>query len=691
MSKRAGVLFELAKECRMHENITVKRTLQVLSGCWDDDIAEDLEQLLVYRVLPRRTDNPFHPEPQLEAEIMLGESGVGNTGVSREQLTQGMLIVGRSGAGKTTLLYSLFRQFITSNVPVLAIDFKKDYRHLVRAHQDLIVIPWEYLRFNPLKPPEGVSPIRWLQDFAEVFSHSNALLSGSKNFFMIHLYKLYEMYGMFEGKDAYPSVFEFQELLGDAKYSLVTKDARYMETVRNRIDVLTLALGKVLDCSDGFPLSELLEKNVVIELEGLAEDVQNFLIETILVWIYNYRMAKGLRNGLQHCIIFDEAKRVFDRNKELNPAAGIPIIDIFTDRAREFGEALIVADQEPGKLTDSIKANTYTKIMLSLGSGKDISEMARCMGLSKDQMNHSYSLGVGQGIVKMAGIEPLKINIPVANIIKTVPDEEVIEALRRKTEHFKINPRTPLPVIEKRVEILGEKQEQEMTKDAWQLLVDINKNPVSTLSERYERLGVSACKGNKAKNELKSKKYVKEEEVKAGGQGGRPKLLEPTKKGNSHLLLNGEEPSGKNGKGSLKHRYWQQKIKEYFEEWECKAEIELFIGKKSVDVAVFCPNKKTIAVEIAMSPYYELENVKKDIKFGFDRIVVACRDAQTKNLVEKACRTYFGDKIPEKVRFCLLKQFNGSDESLDLGFTASDQQYKQTDKQRNGPNCPEGE
>lgn len=687
------MLFELAKESRMHENITVRQTLHALSVCWDDNIAEDLEQLLTLRVFPRKTINPFHPEPQLKAEFMLGESSVGNTGVSREQLAQGMLIVGRSGAGKTTLLYGLFRQFMAKNVPVLALDFKKDYRHLAREYQDLIVIPWEYLRFNPLKPPDGVSPIRWLQDLAEVFSHSNALLSGSKNFFMIHLHKLYEMYGMFEGKDTYPSLFEFQELLGDTRYSLVTKDARYLETVRNRIDVLILALDKVLDCSDGFPISELLERNVVIELEGLAEDVQNFLTETILVWIYIYRLAQGHRGQLRHCILFDEAKRVFDRNKELNPASGIPIIDIITDRAREFGEALIVADQEPGKLTDSIKANTLTKIMLSLGSGKDISEMSHCMGLSEDQMDYSYKLGVGQGIMKIAGLEPLKINIPFARIDKNVTDEEVVQNLKKNTANFRISPRTPLPVLERRVDELADKTDmgQEMSKSAWQLLVDINKNSVSTLSERYGRLGLSACKGNKAKNELKAKGYVKEEEVKAGGKGGRPKLLEPTEKGNSHLLLNGEEPNGKTGKGSLKHRYWQQKIKEYFENWNCKAEIELFIGKKSIDVAVFCPNRKAIAVEIAMSPYYELENIKKDLGFGFDQIVVACRDMQTKALVEKACRSNFEGNTPEKVRFCLLKQFNGSGEPLDLDFTDSGQQYKQTDKQRNGPEGPEGE
>ena len=56
-------------------------------------------------------------------------------------------------------------------------------------------------------------------------------------------------------------MFELQEILTEAKYSLATKDARYLETVRNRIDTMVMALDKVLDCSDGFPISDFATAN----------------------------------------------------------------------------------------------------------------------------------------------------------------------------------------------------------------------------------------------------------------------------------------------------------------------------------------------------------------------------------------------------------------------------------------------
>lgn len=678
ISKNANVLYELAKEGNLHENITIKQILQSLSASWDEDIAEDLEQLLMFRVLPRKLNDPFYPSPIIRGEIIIGTSGSDVRGIGKEQLTQGMLVVGRSGAGKTNLFYLLMKQCLDSDIPLLSFDLKKDYRHLIREFPDLLVIPWERLRFNPLKPPEGVSPMRWLQDFTEVYGHAHALLSGSKNFLMAQIHKLYELYGIFEGGNEFPSMIELHELLQKARYSLITKDARYLETVRNRMNSTILALGKVFDCSDVAPMPELLNKNVIIELDGLMEDQQNFVIEILLVWIYNYRLAHDQRGKLRHCIYFDEAKRVFDRNKERRVDAGIPIIDLITDRAREFGEALIVADQEPTKLTDSIKANTYTKIMMSLGSGKDIAEMSHCMGLNIDQTNFSHKLKTGHGIVKIAGIEPIHVQIPLVPIRKDVTDKEVISQLEQTIVEFKKAPRLISEKFEEFIKEPSKKKDpiHELSKDAWGLLVDINETPFSPLSERYQRLSLSACKGNKAKNELNSKGFIKEEEIKTGEQGGRPKILEPSQKGDRYLEENGHKPNGNNGKGSLNHRYWQNKIKKYFEEWGCKAQVELFIGKKSIDVSVICPNKKTIAIEIAMSPYYEINNIKKDIGFGFDEIIVACVDCQTKKSVEVACKKEFDGKIPEKVRICTLRHFNGSDYTEKPDSTVSGQQYK---------------
>jgi hypothetical protein len=89
-----------------------------------------------------------------------------------------------------------------------------DYRHLLQTDEELLVLPWTELRFNPLKPPTGVSPRRWTQVFSELFGHATALLSGSKNHLMKQVIELYRLYDLFdEVVPPYPSLHELEQLL----------------------------------------------------------------------------------------------------------------------------------------------------------------------------------------------------------------------------------------------------------------------------------------------------------------------------------------------------------------------------------------------------------------------------------------------------------------------------------------------
>jgi hypothetical protein len=38
------------------------------------------------------------------------------------------------------------------DVPFWSFDLKQDYRHLIQDQEDLLVLPWTELRFNPCNP-----------------------------------------------------------------------------------------------------------------------------------------------------------------------------------------------------------------------------------------------------------------------------------------------------------------------------------------------------------------------------------------------------------------------------------------------------------------------------------------------------------------------------------------------------------
>jgi hypothetical protein len=646
-SRNLKSLIELADKAGFSTNPKIRKILAALAIDWDDDIAESLEQFLMARALPNLI-NPFSSQ-SIDGNFKLGYAGNSWFGLNKNDLMQGVLVVGRSGAGKTNLFYFLMEQFLDAGIPFLAFDFKQDYRHLSKHYPDLVVIPWEKFKFNPLSPPVNVSQERWVQIFCDVFCHSNALLSGSKNFLLGHVSRLFEL--------SSPSMHELAGMLSNVRHSLITKDSRYLETTRNRVNAMLTTIGCVLDCSSS-PIEELLSKSVVLELDGMAEDVQNFLIESLLAWIYHYRLANNQRGSLRHVIFFDEAKRVFDINKERMPEAGIPTIDLITDRAREFGEAFIVADQEPSKLTDSIKANTMTKIMLALGSGKDIGVMSHSIGLNREQVVFAYRLKTGQGIAKVSGYEPFLIKIPFVKIEKDVRE------LRAQTMSFAERIRSDgYPDAKKQI-----------SENAEKILISVAEFPLLSMSQRYQFLGISSYNGNKIKEELVSKGFAREVEVYIGKRGRSPKMLDLAEQGMQYLRAKGRD-TRRYEKGGVEHRFWQDRVREYFKGKGCSAITEYYIGRESVDVFVKAGEKR-IAVEIALRQEHQVENVLKDLNFGFDQVIVACKNGEVYSQVKKNILSLFSGEPPKCICFCLLEQFYNPSRGRGFDSDSSGKHYK---------------
>ncbi|MBI2540739.1 MAG: hypothetical protein HYW04_13265 [Deltaproteobacteria bacterium] len=105
------------------------------------------------------------------------------------------------------------------------------------------------------------------------------------------------------------------------------------------------------------------------------------------------------------------------------------IMETSLRQIREFGEAVVVIDQEPVKLSNSIKANTYCKITFNLGNGKDILEISNCMALTMEESGYVDLLGVGQAIISLKGrtFAPLFVVFPKVVVSKgLVADKDIV-------------------------------------------------------------------------------------------------------------------------------------------------------------------------------------------------------------------------------------------------------------------------
>jgi len=677
---RVQELVALAGEAQLLDDENVQTLLMAIGLDDDKELADDAREFLAMKALGKLTSpDPFYPLPvglEVAGDIELGK--VGNTefsfGLNLDEMNQHILLAGRSGSGKTTLLYNMMNHLLEKNKNFWCFDFKKEFRGFIRESDDVLILRPEDFKFNPLRSPEGISPLRWVSIFCDVFSHSMSLMEGSNSFLLDQVFNLYELFEVFDYNDMYPSFHELVKILEHIRIPLSSRDARYREVVRNRLVSCTLTVGNMLDC-DRDMVDDLLrqDKSVIFEFYGISEHVTSFLIEMLLAKLYFYRMAQGRKKSQNSPLVvfMDEARNIYDYRKEMNPEAGIPIIDTITERIRDFGVSLVICSQIPSEICASAKSNTYSKIMMSLGNGKDISDLARCMGLSPDQASFSYDLGVGIAIVKLAGryTRPFWIKVPSVDVEKDVPDFELEEKLEPMLSKFDVSSVSRSELYENYVDYLEDrgktkKKEEMISAIVRELLVNIFNNPFIPVSRRYETLSLSRKKGKIVKDFLMENNLATDVNIKVSSSISNFLVLR--KKGLAMCEKFGH--SGQlwreivTGKVSFRHRFYQFLIKDYLTQdgWDVTVESRIN-GNKRVDVEATY-GKRRVAVEVAVTKF-EIQDVMKCINDGFDEVRVVCKDEIARKKIENKINGSNGGK---KRDFVFVQTINGLLDSMPL-------------------------
>jgi hypothetical protein len=371
-------------------------------------------------------------------------------------------------------------------------------------------------------------------------------------------------------------------------------------------------------------------------------------------------------DGLRHLFFLDEGKRVFSVYKERQDASGIPEVDVLTAKMREFGEGLVVGDQEASKLTDSLKANTYTKLLLPTSDRKQFSAVADSMNLSDRQRKFAQDLGVGEAVVQVGNRSPVPVKLHNYELEKNVTDSELEKRFRSEWSDLGSTPRKRTPEFELEVGDGGGSDEPaegkeipdnpadevKLSESGRRFLRDVLDNPFRSLTDRYSDFS-STYMGNKAKTELIEEGVVFERSVRTGN--GQRKLLELTEKGRNHAKRELDLQVEQSGRGGVVHRYWQHRVKEMFEEAGWEAFLETFDADVYVNFGSW-----ELAVEIALGDNpREIEHVEKHLDKGFEAVWVLCRSQDVLEGLKQ--RLEENGLLDERVVFRLLRELNGED------------------------------
>ena len=550
------------------------------------EIESMMDFLIAKHVPGLKTEQILLPPPN--REILNGEYSIGDViypdkpygffGIREKEWIKHCGIFGKTGSGKTTLSVRILRELCRKNKPFMIFDYKRNYRDLLK-HPDfekeeiLIftvgrndVVPFY---FNPKLKPPSVEEYVWIKQLAQIIEKVYLLGPGANDVFM-------ESAGMDTFKEMHEKVL---------KQKKRARELLWWASVKRTLNAINYpGLGEMVNCLKGYPIPDLLNKKVILELDGLSGSDQAFVIGSLLLWIYHYRMRQPEREILKHFIIIEEAHHLF-----LKTGNEEDIADIIMREIRELGEAIIIIDQHPSKISVSALGNLSTKFALTLSLNQDVAAVSNAMLLEKDQKRYLSMLTLGQCVCRSDRLPyPLLLSIPNFPLKKgLVRDEDLKSHMERYLNDF--DPENL--AMPERGNVCGIQKSETLSPLGRILLENIANKPVIGLVKRFKDLGLKVSHGYKVIEELTSFKLISPLTI----DGHR--LYD--------LTLEGKKALGKRmaqrGRGGLEHRYYIEKIKDHY---LCN-ESFTFLEKDDIDLVI-----ETIERKMAI----QMETGKSDIQ-----------------------------------------------------------------------------
>lgn len=505
-------------------------------------------------------------------------------GINEHEWIRHCGIFGKTGSGKTTLAMNIIWELCKKDKPFLIFDYKRNYRDLINEPEFKDVLIFTVGRnkvapfyFNPKNAPPGIEPHIWVKQLHEIIEKVYLLGPGAGD-------SLMELAHAPTFKDMHDTIKKLRKR---------GREMLWWASAKRTLNAINYpGLSEMVNCNPGNDIPDLLNRKVILELDGLTAYDRAFVIGSLLLWIYHYRMRQPDREKLKHFMIVEEAHHLFLKTRKEEDIA-----DIIMREIRELGEAMIIIDQHPSKMSVSALGNLSTKFALALSLNEDVSAIANAMLLDRDQKKFLSMLRVGESICRSDRLlQPLHLQLPAFPIQKGSVRDEAIQRLMKSFCKLSIqnvgqdNRFPPLPAANN-VEYIP-------PPEALILLQEMVREPFIGTDNRYKKLGISSREGNEYKNTLIENGYINPVQV------DRKLLYELTPKART-LLVGKNIKIPAQARGGMEHNYWLEKIKELFKSKEGFP----FKEKDNIDLVVETYDSTyMIQVETGKS------NIKKNIE-----------------------------------------------------------------------------
>jgi Holliday junction resolvase-like predicted endonuclease/energy-coupling factor transporter ATP-binding protein EcfA2 len=618
--------------------------------------------------------SPFPPPSKIFAnsgDIKLGSISYANKElypfyIKNSRLKEHLLIAGRSGSGKTNLTFVLMRGIMERGIKVLAMDWKRGYRDLMRLYPKLRVYTIGRdvapFRFNPLIPPPGCEPQIWIKMIVDVLASAYLGGEGVISLLVAGLDHLFSEAGVYDKTQTHwPTI---QDLLAWLRKTKLRGRAGMWQASAERI-LLAMTYGEfgsVLNTQDNSHVVELLDHNAVMEMDGLSSSSDRTMFsEALTLYLYRYRLARGPQQKLTNIIILEEAHNLLLKKSSDSKES---ILETSIRMVRQYSLGYVFVDQSASLISQVAFANSYATIALSQKLRSDIQAISSAMNLSDEQREAMSTLPIGSAVVRLADEhpEPFLIKIPLCPVKEgSVSDQEVRRRMKAYYSNSSLNNAStnqlsvvsPIPSPDKKKENKNTNNithppsprqsqdtstdtsppREEISREEIRFLSDIISRPLSTTVSRYQRLSLSRRRGNAIRQHLAKGSII--EAVSIATRSGQVMLYQLTELGRSVCRDLNLDP-GPKPRESLEHRYWINKAAQYFEAKGFDIIREHTIkGNGAIDLLAHRPGER-IAIEVETGKSDIKENINKIKNAGFDKIILLATSANAVRPCKKA-------------------------------------------------------
>ena len=386
--------------------------------------------------------------------------------LEKSALNKHIFITGVTGTGKTTTCQKLL---LESKLPFLVIEpAKTEYRILMNNEKtkDILIFTLGNdkvapFRLNPFEFFEGESITSRVDMLKAAMEASFDMEAAIPQIIESAMYSCYEDYGWNidtdenekfenpynEGVYSFPTL---EDLLNKVETE-VTKhnfDDRlkkdYIGSITARLQGLLVgSKGQMLNSRRSIDFRELIEKKVVLEIEGIKNGTEKSLIMGfILTNLCEALRAKYNKDKhFKHITLIEEAHRLLSKyapGDSLNKKNSVETFADMLAEVRKYGESLIIADQIPNKMTPEVLKNTNTKIVHKIFAEDDKEAIGNTISLSKEQKDFLSSLPTGRAIV-FSQSWTKAVQVQIERMTDTTSNEIIDEdRLKNRVEDFYI-------------------------------------------------------------------------------------------------------------------------------------------------------------------------------------------------------------------------------------------------------------